>query len=111
MKLMVNRGEGSSSEIVSVVQASESRHGDDLGTRDRPLDSRSPHRGLLVQPQMHSVFMLVPDVFTHHAPEMTLVQSDQVVMQMAAASVNSSLSNAVLRRAFMPPLVEVSPHG
>lgn len=94
-----------------MMQTAESRHGDDLGAPDRPLHSRSPHRGLLVQPEMRSVAVVITDVLVDEAFQMAFVQNDHVIEQIATASANSRLSNAVLRRALMPRFAEVPPRG
>ena len=55
-------------------------------------------RRSLLQREMGSIVMIVPDVFVHQPSEMPLIHHDHVVDQITAAVANPALGNAVLPR-------------
>ena len=76
-----------------MVQTAQSRMRNDP-TRRRRADS--PTRGLLTQPEMGSVVMVVRDVLGQEPPEMALVQRNDVIEQITSAAANPAFRNSVL---------------
>ncbi len=69
--------------------------------RDHPTTTRranSAARRFLVQPQMRAVFVVVVDIFAEKAFQMSFVEHDHMVEQVAAAILNPSLGDSVLPR-------------
>ena len=83
----------SSRAIVAIVQTPQSQVRNH-STGRRRADSSA--RGLLAQPKMRSVAMIVRDVLGQKPPEMTLVQGDDVVKQFTSAAANPAFRNTVL---------------
>lgn len=84
--LMVDRAEGSSSQVVAMMQAAEPRHGDDPRIRRSSRSCRSPRRRLLTQSEMSAVSVVVADVFLHKPHQMALVRHAHVIEQIATAA-------------------------
>ena len=55
------------------------------------------HPGLLVQPEMRPVIVVVADALGHRAPEMPLVEHDDVIEQVSAAVADEAFGDSVLR--------------
>src|ERR1035437_3369070 len=91
-----------------MVQTAQSHIRNHL-TRRRRADS--PTRGLLAQPKMRSVSVIVRDVLGQKPPEMTLVQGDDVVKQLTSATANPALRNTVLPGALDGGLEASNAHG
>ena len=53
-------------------------------------------RSTLLQREMRSTFIVVPDVFVHQPFQMPLVEHDHMVKQVASAIANPALGDAVL---------------
>ena len=67
--------------------------------------------GLLAQPKMRSVAMIVRDVLGQKPPEMTLVQCDDVIEQIATATADPAFRNTVLPGALDGGLEASNAHG
>ena len=78
---------------------------------DRSRRADSSARGLLAQPKMRSVAMIVRDVLGQKPPEMTLVQGDDVVKQFTSAAANPAFRNTVLPGALDGGLEASNAHG
>ena len=92
-----------------MVQTAQSR------MRNGPTRSRradSPTRGLLTQPKMgSSVVLIVRDVLGHESSEMTLVQHNDVIEQIATTAVDPAFRNTVLPGASYGGLEASNAHG
>jgi hypothetical protein len=86
----------SGSNVVSMVKSTNSRHGDNLAVGICILCRHTACRSLFAQAKMSPVLVVKPDVLVHEASQVTLVQNDHVVKQIATAVANESFSNAVL---------------
>ncbi len=89
-------GKVSSSEVVAMMEAAESRPGNDLQCLLCSFHARSACWSFLVQPEVCPVVMIVAEVFVHKALEMALVENDHVIEQVPAAVPDESLGHAVL---------------
>jgi len=98
-RLIVNCGGDSRSKIVSMVQATNSRHRDDVAAGVRTLDGLTTRRSLLVQAEMGSVLVKVSNILAHQPFEMPSVEHDHVVEEIATAASDEALGDAVLPRA------------
>ena len=87
---------GSGSEIVAMVQTAEPRHGNDLRTCCRSHCYVPFCRSFLIQPEMGSFVVVIADVLGHEALQVTLVQDDYMVEQVAAAIADEAFGDAVL---------------
>lgn len=94
--LEMNSHRTSSSEVVSMMQAAERRHGNDIRIRRRALHGPSLSRRLLAQPEMRPILVVIADVFVHQPFQMVLVEHDDMVGQVAATTPHEALSHAVL---------------
>ena len=91
-----------------MVQTAQSRMRNHL-TRRRRADS--PTRGLLTQPNMGSVVMIVRDVLGHESSEMTLVQRNDVIEQIATTAADPAFRHPVLPGALYGGLEASNAHG
>jgi hypothetical protein len=55
-------------------------------------------RSILLQREIRSIFIVVPDVFVHQPFQMPLIRHDHVVDQIAASVANPGLCDSVLPR-------------
>src|SRR5260370_24609970 len=60
--------------------------------------SVTTRRSSLLQREMRSIFMVVPDVFVHQPFQMLLIHHDHMVDQITTAVANQALGSAVLPR-------------
>ena len=56
---------------------------------------------MFAQPEMGSVVMIIRDVLGQEPPEMALVQRDDMIEQIAAATANPALGDTVLPGVWM----------
>jgi hypothetical protein len=82
-----------------VVQTAESRHCNYPATGTRDSGGLAPCRGLLLQPEMGSIVVVVTDVLGHEALEMPFVERDDMIEQVSSAVANEALRNSILPRA------------
>ena len=79
--------------VVTVVQASKPRSNDNSPARQRP----TPASGrVFAQSEVSSIVVIVGDVIGKEAPEMLLVQNNNVVQQLAATTANPALRYSIL---------------
>ncbi|HVU48664.1 MAG TPA: hypothetical protein VHD85_21230 [Terracidiphilus sp.] len=86
----------SGSDVVSMMQAAEPRHGNDFCIQCCVLLGLAPTRSVFSQPEMRSIFVVIADVFVHQAFQMALIKNDDMIEQIAAAISDESFGNAVL---------------
>ena len=86
-------------EIVTMMQTAEPRHGDHFATSFGICGCSPPARRLLRKSKMGSVLMIVADVIGHETLQMALVEDDDMIKEIASATSDESLGNAVLPRA------------
>ncbi len=79
-----------------MMQAAESWRRDDFGSDRSAFCPFSACRSLLFQPEMRSVIEIIADVLGHEAFQMTLIQDDHMVEQIATAVANEAFRNTVL---------------
>jgi len=79
--------------VVTMVQTAQSHMRNHPTGRPR---TNSSARSLLAQPKMRSVAVIVRDVLGQKAPEMALVQGNDVVKQLTSATANPAFRNSVL---------------
>jgi len=95
-----------------MVQTAQSRMRNHL-TRRRRADS--PTRGLLSQPKMGSVVMIIRDVLGQESSEMTLVprsfSANDVIEQIATTAADPAFRNTVLPGASYGGLEASNAHG
>ena len=91
-----------------MVQPTHSSPGDHptLGCRWSPAS-----RCLLAKPKMGSVVMVIGDVLREHSLQMSLVQRDDMIEQLAAATSHPALGHAILPRALHRCLQTFYFHG
>ena len=99
MTLATRGNNESSREVITMVQAAEARHGDNLRTRSRIFCEFSICRRLLAQPKVSSVLVIIADVFVHQPFQMALIEHDYMVEQVAAATADEALGDSILPRA------------
>src|SRR5216683_1743010 len=63
-----------------------------------PQRTRPASRGLLLQAEVRSVFVIVGDEIREKSLQMSLVQRDCVVEQLTATAANPALSHSILPR-------------
>lgn len=85
--------ESSSSEVVAMMQTAKTRHGNDLRRHWRLNGSFSASRSLIVESEMRAVLVIIADVFVYEAFQMSLVEDDHMIEQIAAAGANSAFCN------------------
>ena len=86
----------SSRAVVTMVQTAQSH------MRNHPTDrprANSSASGFLAPPKMRSVAVIVGDVLGQKAPEMALVQGNDVVKQFTSATANPAFRESVVPRA------------
>jgi hypothetical protein len=86
-------------EIVTMVQTSESRHGNHLRIDRRTLCGRSASGSFFAQTEMNSVVMIVVDIFPHQTFQMAFIKDDDMVKKIAAARLDEPFGDPVLPRA------------
>ena len=79
----------SGSQIIAIMQTTESSHGYDLATRARIARHLATGRRSLCQCEMSSILVVVADVFIHKSFQMSFIQNDHVVKQIAGGKVIS----------------------
>jgi len=82
-----------------MMQATQSRHGNDFAIRPCIPFRLAPGRRLLPQPEVSTVLVIVVDVIAHETLQMALVEHDDMVEQIAAAGANPAVGHAILPRA------------
>jgi len=82
-----------------MMQAAEPRHGDNLALVAGCSRSRNaPGWRCLRQGEVGSVFVVVPNVFTHQAHQVAFIEHDHMVEQIAAATPDPALCYPILPR-------------
>ena len=85
----------SGGSVVTVVQASKPRSRDNATVRQR----RTPACGrVLAQSEMGSIIVIVGDVIGKQSPQVSLVQGNNVVKQLATAAADPALRHPILPR-------------
>ena len=92
------RSSGSSSQIITMMQAAEPWHGNYPTAFARVLFCLTTGRRSLRQREMRSIFVVVTDVLIHQAFQMTSIEDDHMIEQIPAAVANPALCNTVLPR-------------
>ncbi len=97
-KILVRRRAGnvwlSRGEVVTMMQPAEARHGNYLRAR-RCVHCRFPAcRSLLRQPKMSAVLVIIANVIAHEPFQMALVQDNDMIEQVAAATPDKPLRHA-----------------
>ena len=82
-----------------MVQPAKSRRGNDPTAFARILFCFTALRCSLRQREVRTVLMIVPDVLTHQAFQMTSIEDDYMAEQIPVTASDPALSNAVLPRA------------
>jgi len=90
------QSESSSGKIVTMMQAAEPWHGDDLAICTRMDLCFTSRRCFLLQREMRSVPVIIADVIRHQSFQMPLIEHDDMVEQVSAAVADPALRNAVL---------------
>src|ERR1700733_13589189 len=85
-------------EIVTMMQTSESRHGNHVRIDRRALCGRSASRSFFAQAEMSSVVMIVVDIFPHETLQMALIKDDDVVKEITTAGPYPPFGHPVLPR-------------
>jgi hypothetical protein len=86
------------SQVVTMMQTAEPRHRFHLATGSGTFPRFTSSRRTLTQRQMSSVRMIVTNVIIHEAIQMSHIENDHVIEQVAAAAANPTLCNPVLPR-------------
>jgi len=81
-----------------MMQAAEPGHGDYLASHPNVFCCRPTLRCSLPKAKMGSVVLVIVDVHGHQAPQMLLIEHDDVIKQIPAAAAYEALGNAVLPR-------------
>src|ERR1017187_5123385 len=89
-----------------MVQTAESRHRNHPATWARNSNGLAPCRGLLLQPEVRPVLVVVTDVLAHQTLQMPFVYYDDMIQQVPAAVADEALGDAVL-----PRVAEAGPLG
>jgi hypothetical protein len=79
-----------------MVQTAKPWHRNHPATWARSSNGLTSCRGLLFQPEVRPVVVVVADVLDHQALEMPLVEHDEVIEQVPAAVADEALGDAVL---------------
>ena len=82
-----------------MVQTAEPRHRNHPATWARNSNGLAPCRGLLLQPEVRPVLVVVTDVLAHQTLQMPFVYYDDMIQQVPAAVADEALGDAVLPRA------------
>ena len=83
-----------------MMQTAQFWHRDDVGSRVGSACLSAAGRSLLVQPQVGPVVVVIADIVIHQSLQMSLVEHEHMIEQIAATVANKSLSDSVLPRAF-----------
>src|ERR1019366_5007849 len=83
----------SSSPVIAVMQPAHALLADHCALFQRACPTS---RRLLVQPQVRSVVVIIGNVLGEESLQMTLIQRDYVVEQVAAAASDPTLGNTIL---------------
>jgi len=81
----IRRSRRSGGQVVSMMQAVESRRRNDLCIRCRVRRRLPASWSFLLQAKMRPVVVVVEDVLIHEAFQMALVEDDYMIEQVAAA--------------------------
>lgn len=81
-----------------MVQAAEPRHRDYPATWARNSNGLASCRGLLLQPEVRLVFVVVTYVLGHEPSKMSLVEHDHMIEQVSPAIADEALRHSVLPR-------------
>jgi hypothetical protein len=79
-------------EIVTMMQTAEPWHRDYPATWARSSNGIASCRGLLLQPKVRPVIVVVADIFGHQPFEVSLVEHDDMVEQVSPAIAHEALS-------------------
>ena len=82
-----------------MVQTTEPRHRNHPATWACNSNGLPSCRGLLLQPKVRPVLVVVTDVLAHQAFQMSFVYYDDMIQQVAATVADEALGDAVLPRA------------
>ena len=88
----------SGGKIVAMMQTAYSGHGNDPSIFTGIRSRRPSSGGSFAQSQMRSIFMVVMDVISHQAFQMTLIENNDMIEQVPAAVTDPAFGNAVLPR-------------
>ena len=77
-------------EIVAMMEAAKPRHRNDPATWAHSLSDRTPFRSLFSQREMRPVLVVVADVLGHQPFEMPLVEHDDMIEQVSAATADEA---------------------
>lgn len=83
-------------EIVTMMKTAEPRHGNDFAVRVGVVPCLPAGGCALCQSEVRPVVMIVSDVLLHESFQMALVEHDDMVEEIAAASANPAFGHAVL---------------
>src|ERR1700758_4511005 len=81
-----------------MVQSTESREALNLASERRTVRDRPTRWRVLSEPQMCPILVVVAHILSHQPLQMSLVQDDHVIQQVASAASYPTLRNAVLPR-------------
>ena len=70
---------GRVSPLVPVVDATDSRDGDDLGVARRPLLDWPRCRGVLGQEEVTAVDLMIPHILANKPSSMALIENDYMI--------------------------------
>ena len=83
-------------EIVTMMKTAQPRHGNDFAVRVGVVPFLPAGGCALCQSEVRPVVMVVSDVLLHESFQMALVEHDDMVEEIAAASANPAFGHAVL---------------
>ena len=93
------REDDSVGSVVAMMQIANSGHGENSTVNRGIHFHRTSGRRSLAQCLMGSIFMVVADLLTHEAFQITLIENDDMIEQVPAAVTDPAFCNAVLSRA------------
>ncbi|PYT30173.1 MAG: hypothetical protein DMG57_09095 [Acidobacteria bacterium] len=82
-----------------MMKAAEPSTGDHRGRRRRPAVSGPSIRGVLIQGIVNPIFVVVVHVIANEPPQMSFVQSDDMVEHLAAAASHPALRDPICQGA------------
>jgi len=82
-----------------MVQTTEPRHRNHLDPWTRNSSGFASCRGLLLQPEMGSIVVVITNILSHEALEMPPIERDDMIEQISSAVANEALSYPILPRA------------
>jgi hypothetical protein len=82
-----------------MVQTADPRHRNHPTTCARNSNGLAPCWGLLLQPEVCPVLVVVADVFPHQALQMPFVYYDDMIQQVPPAVADEALGDPILPRA------------